>query len=359
MEKKYQVFVSSTYEDLKPERQEVMQALLELDCIPAGMELFPAADDDQWTLIQRVIDDCDYYIVIVGGRYGSLSGDGLSYTQKEYEYAIEQSKPIIGFIHKDPETLPAAKSEKTSAGRKKLLAFRDRVRQKPCKEWSTPAELGSVVSRSLVKLIKAKPAIGWVRANLVPDESTSKEILSLKNEIELLNSQLQDARTSAPAGTSDLAQGDDEFDISFLFSRQKKKYSAKNPVNYSWVKVDDTWETYKTTWGKIFSWLAPNMIRPTSEAFLMQELIRIYERDIDGLRKKKYPDERHFGFKISSESFNTIKIQLRALGLIKLTDYKNHDHDANEYWMLTPYGDNLLTQIYAMKKVKLKSKKKK
>ena len=53
MEKKYQVFVSSTYDDLRPERQEVIQALLELDCIPAGMELFPAADDDQWTLIER------------------------------------------------------------------------------------------------------------------------------------------------------------------------------------------------------------------------------------------------------------------------------------------------------------------
>jgi len=53
MDKRYQVFVSSTYADLQEERQEVMQALLELDCIPAGMELFPAANEDQWTLIRR------------------------------------------------------------------------------------------------------------------------------------------------------------------------------------------------------------------------------------------------------------------------------------------------------------------
>jgi hypothetical protein len=51
-------------EDLKEERKEVIQALLELDCIPVGMELFPAADDDQWTLIRELIDDCDYYILI-------------------------------------------------------------------------------------------------------------------------------------------------------------------------------------------------------------------------------------------------------------------------------------------------------
>ena len=51
MERKHQVFVSSTYKYLVKERQEVIHALLELDCIPAGMELFPAADEDAWSLI--------------------------------------------------------------------------------------------------------------------------------------------------------------------------------------------------------------------------------------------------------------------------------------------------------------------
>lgn len=45
MDKRYQVFVSSTFEDLQEERREVMQALLSLNCIPTGMELFPAADE--------------------------------------------------------------------------------------------------------------------------------------------------------------------------------------------------------------------------------------------------------------------------------------------------------------------------
>lgn len=94
--KRYQVFVSSTFRDLQEERQEVMQALLELDCIPSGMELFPAANESQWSLIQRVIDDCDYYILIIGGRYGSIADDGVGYTEKEYDYAISRGKPIVG-----------------------------------------------------------------------------------------------------------------------------------------------------------------------------------------------------------------------------------------------------------------------
>ena len=85
MDVRYQVFVSSTFADLKDERQKVIQALMEMDCIPAGMELFPAANDEQWEFIKRVIDDCDYYILIIGGRYGSLTSEGISYTEKEFD----------------------------------------------------------------------------------------------------------------------------------------------------------------------------------------------------------------------------------------------------------------------------------
>jgi hypothetical protein len=67
MDKRYQVFVSSTYADLLIERQKVTQVLMEMDCIPAGMELFPAADEEQWEFIKKIISDCDYYILIIGG----------------------------------------------------------------------------------------------------------------------------------------------------------------------------------------------------------------------------------------------------------------------------------------------------
>ncbi len=90
MDKRFQVFVSSTYADLKEERQHVIQALMEMDCIPAGMELFPAADEEQWKFIKKVIDDCDYYLLIIGGRYGSTTDDGISYTEREFDYAVER-----------------------------------------------------------------------------------------------------------------------------------------------------------------------------------------------------------------------------------------------------------------------------
>lgn len=105
-----------------------MSALLQMDAFPAGMELFPAADDDAWTLIKRVIDESDYYLLVIGGKYGSIDSETeLSSTKKEYGYAVAESKPVMAFLHSDPDAIVFGKSEKDEAAREKLEAFRTKV----------------------------------------------------------------------------------------------------------------------------------------------------------------------------------------------------------------------------------------
>ncbi|MGB7319270.1 MAG: DUF4062 domain-containing protein, partial [Planktotalea sp.] len=118
MEKRYQVFISSTFQDLQGARQEVSQALLRADCFPAGMELCPAADEEQFEFIKTVIDQSDYYILISAGRYGSIHPKtGLSYTEMEYDYAVETEKPVIRLLHKDPfNELKGESIEQTDLG---------------------------------------------------------------------------------------------------------------------------------------------------------------------------------------------------------------------------------------------------
>jgi hypothetical protein len=82
-----------------------------MDCIPTGMELFPAADEEQFAFIKKVIDDCDYYLIIIGGRYGSTTTDGISFTEKEFDYAVEKGIHIIALVHGDPDVIPAGKTE--------------------------------------------------------------------------------------------------------------------------------------------------------------------------------------------------------------------------------------------------------
>ena len=160
MERKYQIFISSTFEDLKEERKEVTQALLEMDCIPTGMEMFQASDDNQWELIKSVISSCDYYIVIIAGRYGSVHPiTKKSYTQMEYEYAAEIGLPIIAFLFDNIDNLPSNKVDKN---KKNLLQFRKLAQNRMVKFWSNKSELASVVSRSVYKIIKTHPQSGWI-----------------------------------------------------------------------------------------------------------------------------------------------------------------------------------------------------
>lgn len=163
MKRKYQVFVSSTFLDLSDERQAVIKSLLEMDCIPVGMEIFPAANEPQWDFIKRVIRDCDYYLVIVGGKYGSIGPDGVSYTESEYRYAIDSGIPVIAFLHDDRVALSPNRREKDKSKALKLTVFRNLCMTKLCQFWSTPDSLAARVATSIPNLTRNHPTSGWVR----------------------------------------------------------------------------------------------------------------------------------------------------------------------------------------------------
>lgn len=164
MKKKYQVFISSTYRDLKEERTAVMQCLLEMNCIPVGMEQFPASNMNQMDYIKMMLDDCDYYILILGGRYGSLDSDGKGFTEKEYDYAIAHGIPVMSFVFDDIGRLPSLKCEETDKGRELLSAFRTKVCSgKLVKHFSDIGTLKAAVAVSLNRCIQDFPAIGWTR----------------------------------------------------------------------------------------------------------------------------------------------------------------------------------------------------
>lgn len=94
--KKMQIFVSSTYEDLRDERQKMVEAILDAGHIPAGMELFGGAGTVIET-IKKWIDESDIYFLLLGGTYGSIyeeDKDKISFTEWEYRYARSINKPV-------------------------------------------------------------------------------------------------------------------------------------------------------------------------------------------------------------------------------------------------------------------------
>lgn len=55
-------------------------------------------------------------------------------------------------------------------------------------------------------------------------------------------------------------------------------------------------------------------------------------------------------FEINESNFQTILIQFRALGLIIKSNRQRSLRDKGTYWSLTPYGDEIITQIRAIRK---------
>lgn len=234
MKKKYQVFISSTYEDLKEERAAVTQCLLDNNCIPVGMEQFPASNMSQMEYIEKMLDDCDYYILIIGGRYGSLDDDGVGYTEKEYNYAQQKGIPVMAFVNLHPEKLPNEKCE--HANIEKFKAFRDRVRnaKKLVKGYSDIGDLKANVVTAVNAAIREYPGIGWVRAT----DLLQEENLEMGNNVVALSSTTKVYACEAEQGsfTFDYSNNDGKFTIGkdeYLFTTEWSKASNRSIHAYS------------------------------------------------------------------------------------------------------------------------------
>ncbi|MGE6515267.1 DUF4062 domain-containing protein [Lysinibacillus sphaericus] len=191
-DKKYQVFISSTYTDLISARAKVSEQILTMYHFPIGMEMFSAGDDDQWTVITNTIDKSDYYVIILGNRYGSLAEDGVSYTEKEYDYAKSKGIPIMAFI-KD-RNVPTSPSERESDPEitKKLENFIEKAKQnKMCNFWKNEDELSAQVTAALYKAFYSTPRIGWIRADTIDTVKTLGEITALSAENRALKEELE------------------------------------------------------------------------------------------------------------------------------------------------------------------------
>lgn len=129
--RKFSVFISSTYEDLKEERQALVGVALENNLIPVGMEQFHAAPTSQWDVITKMIDECDIYLLVIGGRYGAIDEEtGISYTEKEYNYAKNKGLPVLVLIKQSSAITESEKDigDDKYEKMKRLDEFRERVK---------------------------------------------------------------------------------------------------------------------------------------------------------------------------------------------------------------------------------------
>lgn len=216
MAKKLQVFISSTYLDLIKERQIAVEAILQSRHIPAGMELFAAANESQLETVKRWIDESDIYLLILGGRYGSIEEKlGKSYTHLEYEYAIKKL-PVIGIVLDDIIINNKVKSNGTEMieleNRDKYNEFKKLVMSKTCALIKDIKDIPIAIIKSIREAEEKYTMSGWVSGNSLGDyeQLISKntelcnENIALSQKIQRLEKEIR--KFSSISSTIELAQ---------------------------------------------------------------------------------------------------------------------------------------------------------
>ena len=211
--------------------------------IPAAMEDFGSVDRAALEYIKAVIDQCDYYVLIIAGRYGSIDESGLSYTEQEYDYALEKSKTILVFIRRDISNIPAKDVDTDKNLRKQLERFRSKASKgRLVSFWDDPKTLITDVTIALGNAFRTHPGLGWVRATQF-DKVESVEIERLKYENQFLRAELEEMKSVVNA---------QEFDFESLLS------IFRINVDY-YVNLRSWSEFIEISWAEIFSIVGPIM----------------------------------------------------------------------------------------------------
>jgi hypothetical protein len=295
--KKYQVFVSSTYTDLINERQKILETLLRADCIPTGMEAFVATDCEQFNVIKKVIDLCDYYILIIGKRYGSINTTtGISYTEMEYDYAIEKGIPILVFAIDDSIKLADFKEDIEHENIDKLNNFRSKaLKNRLATIWKTTDELTSTLALAITNAKNKIKRPGWQRAVDYDEASLLGKIKSLQNENNILKNEKNNLINLVNSFK-------EQTNLAFKNCSFKFEYSYFNKTNNKFQIENKSIELID-----LFKVISIQLLDIANPEDVIKKIII----------NKFFPDSKYHHFNLNdNQVIKRILLQLKALGLI-------------------------------------------
>jgi hypothetical protein len=292
---------------------------MEMDCIPSGMELFPAADEEQWQFIKKVIDDCDYYLLRIGGRYGSTTAEGISYKEKEYDYAIGRDLKVVALLHSSPADIPVGKSETDPALRDRPEKFRDKVsKNRLVKTWNTAEELPGLVATSLSKTIKTYPAVGWIRADKVSSEDILRDLVQLRRENDQLKQTLSEYVGTMKPDILDLASLEETIKV----------------TGQAWIDHQKRSWSVAISCKELFGLIAPHLLQYPNEVYVEEVLKKaLYERS-------SWQEARFLTLR--DQDFQTIKVHLIAAKFVNIKYSQATTGRMALFWSLTPEGEVLM-----------------
>lgn len=330
MDRIFQVFVSSTFEDLKDERSQVSNALAKAGYIAAGMELFPASDQQQLEYIERIINRSDYYVVLVGGRYGSLAENGFSFTENEFNFARSQGIPVLAFLPAQPDKIAVGKAETEPSKREMLDAFKAKLKTgRIVEHWSSADDLCLKVVTAVAHAMNLRPRAGWIRGDQAVDPKVLQDLERLRSENDDLRAKL--ARDDLHFDPN-LVGPDDTVSLGYRVSR---RMAGQKPEHKDY--------STELSLGAVYAWAYEPMLKDSRESEIAETLAVRLAHDQGNNGAEAY-------YALDKDARKMLRRQFEALDLMTVTTSRGDFEDSEFNWNATQKGRRFAAMKLALQK---------
>lgn len=331
IDKRYHVFISTTEADMHAERVVLSQTLVSQGFFSWGLEQRTPLTT---AFARRQIDDCDYFILMLGSRYGELSASGVSYMHLEYIYAVTKQKPILVLMYEAPESRADEFQDQNPESKLKFLDFRRQLQRERdmVMTFRDLRDLEVAIRHTMPQFLTRYLAQGWIRPN-------QQQVQQLQDENEQLRQKLIQLEQQQPRPSStaqrpmDLPQVQGHEEIAFDY-----KVHAYQDGNFRELRPQRqlSWNDLLMVIGPGFS---PAMPEDSFAKILNDYLNSTALADVRDVMPRAHAVAR-------------CQINIRALHMIK-TQFKNNtwivpvgrDDRQRVLWELSAVGERQLSRL--------------
>lgn len=333
MLKKYQIYISSAPDDLKTERRELIKIITELGSIPVTMDNFNINEDENHGLIEKTIQESDYFVNLTAYKCGPAVGKTFG-TEMELSWAEKFKIPVLAFVIDEKARWKANKKDKEKDAVKNLEIFKKRLGNHTLVNWVNTADLCQKACIYLVREMNLNPRQGWVRGDDAVTPATANELARLIRENEHLKTHIS------------VDGGKPESRIrGYIKHCLKILATAKISLSF-WYVNGENWENTQTfSYLRLFKLLAPELTAPKTTSEITRFLGTILNPDLEKTVRKDNPTPT-----------NTIKKIMADFSMLKLTNSyregKNRTSGDYEGWELNEYGK----EVFAVNRLRQMNK---
>ncbi|MGI1794001.1 DUF4062 domain-containing protein [Acinetobacter variabilis] len=324
LDKRYQVFISTSGAEMQPERIILSQTLVGMGFFSWGLEQRTPLNT---AFARRQIDDCDYVVILLGSQYGEQSVSGVGYMHLEYIYAVTKQKPIIVFMHEDPASRDPSLHDTRPELQEKFKEFRQLLQQEADQVfcYRTLRDLEMAVRLNMPQMLERYPVSGWVRP---------QNTQALHDEIDQLKAKVAQLERDGGTREVDPFLSLPKVSMHEVFSFEYRMHAYQDG-NFKELKVQK-----RLTWAQLLAILGSTFINPTPEEFFSKRMNEyLNEAGLEDARAEMPRAHAVARAQINIRALHSLKLQMRQNDWIVPS---GRDDRQRLLWQITSKAQKLL-----------------